>query len=199
MEERLAEVHSFWFGENSSEAVVVREKGKLWFAKDASVDRQIEDRFGDLVRLASNDLLDSRSLPPKLRLAHLLLLDQFTRNIYRNDPRSFAADHLARKLSGELLRQGVDELGTLERVFLYLPYEHSEDLDDQKKSVALFLKLLESSDASLLDSCKGFYAYAVRHHDIIVRFGRFPHRNAILGRETTPAEAEFLLQPGSSF
>jgi len=199
MKERLAQVHHYWFGDFESTADIIRQKGKLWFGKDEQVDRYIREQFSDLIELGSDRRIPSDGLSPQLRLSVILLLDQFTRNIYRNDPRSFASDPLALKLAQELMTQAGGLLRPIEKVFLYLPLEHSEELDDQKKSVALFRHLHETAELSVKETFASFYDYAVRHHDIIDRFGRFPHRNKILGRASTVEEIDFLSQPGSSF
>jgi uncharacterized protein (DUF924 family) len=199
MESRLQQVHQYWFGDYRSDQEVLLQKGKLWFGKDDQVDQYIREQFSELVALATRQQIETVDLPAHLQLAVILLLDQFSRNIYRNDPRSFASDPLARKLAKALIAQAAVGLRPLEKVFLYLPLEHSEDLDDQKKSIALFRQLQESVPAELKENFNGFYDYAVRHHDIIVRFGRFPHRNKILGRESTAEELDFLSRPGSSF
>ncbi len=199
MKKRLKEVHRYWFGGKNSDIEIIRQKGKLWFAKDPEVDQFIHRQFADLVELAATRQIVSTGLDPQLQLANILLLDQFTRNLYRDDPRSFASDPLARALTSDLLVAGGVELRPIEKVFLYLPLEHSENINDQRKSVTLFQQLYESVTDNLKESFAGFYAYAVRHHDIIARFGRFPHRNIILGRPSTAEECEFLAQPGSSF
>ncbi|WP_020675779.1 DUF924 family protein [Geopsychrobacter electrodiphilus] len=198
MKKRLQEVHSFWFGQSEDDLEVIRQKGKLWFAKDEQVDQFIRETFSDLMQLASREQISLKPLSPSLQLAVILLLDQFSRNVYRNDPRSFVSDPVARKLVQQLMPLA-EALRPVEKVFLYLPLEHSENLDDQRKSVALFLQLSESVDDRLKDAFVGFFDYAVRHHDIIVRFGRFPHRNKVLGRTSSAEELRFLLQPGSSF
>ena len=199
MENRLAQVHQYWFGEDDNESEILRQKGKLWFGKDDLVDQYIREQFSDLIELASTQQIKTDGLNPRLLLAVILLLDQFTRNIFRNDPRSFASDPLARALARDLIGQAGDLLRPIEKVFLYLPLEHSEELDDQKKSVALYRYLYESAAENLKETFAGFYDYAVRHHDIIARFGRFPHRNKILGRTSNAEEIRFLSQPGSSF
>ncbi len=124
----------------------------------------------------------------------MLLLDQFPRNLFRRDPRAHAGDAKARAVAERLLDTGRDrELPPIERKFLFLPFEHSEEIEDQNRSVALFRALAEETgDGSSV-------YWAERHHEIIARFGRFPHRNAVLGRKTTPAEAAFLKEPNSSF
>ncbi len=199
MDNRLAQIHRFWFGESDSDSETIRQNGQLWFGKDAQVDQEIYDRFADLIELASRQKIESDGLRPHLQLAVILLLDQFTRNIFRNDPRSFASDPLARLLAQELIGQSDEQLRPIERVFLYLPLEHSEELADQKRSVELFRDLHGSVPADVKESFAKFYDYALRHYEIIARFGRFPHRNTILGRTSTAEEIEFLSQPGSSF
>ena len=199
MKERLAQVHYFWFGDYLSEAGVLAEKSKLWFGKRDKVDNEIRDRFGDLVEMAASGAIDNREFGPTANLCLILLLDQFPRNIFRNDPRSFASDPLALDLAKQLVGRGGDGLRPLEKVFLYLPFEHAENLDDQKRSLALFRKLLDAVGPDLQSAFAGFYDYAVRHHDIIARFGRFPHRNRILQRASTEEENSFLRLPGSSF
>jgi uncharacterized protein (DUF924 family) len=199
IETRLAQVHRYWFDDSDSDLEVIARKGKIWFGKDELVDRYIRDRFSDLIESAAHRQIETAGLKPQLRLAVILLLDQFTRNIYRNDPRSFASDPLARTMARDLLACSAERLRPIEKVFLYLPLEHSEDLVDQEDSVALFYQLHDSAAENLREAFGGFLDYALRHRDIIARFGRFPHRNKILGRNSTAEEIEFLSQPGSSF
>lgn len=177
----IDQIHSFWFEESSE---------KQWFEKDPEFDRQIRERFGALVEAASNGELEAWLETPRGALSYILLLDQFTRNIHRGSGQAFAADAKARAAALKVLVNGYDqELSDREKTFLYLPFEHSENLEDQERCVALFEAI---GDDRLID-------YAVRHRDIIARFGRFPHRNDVLGRESTEAEQEFLKKPGSSF
>ena len=177
----IDQIHSFWFEECSE---------KQWFEKDQEFDRLIQKRFGPLVEAASMGKLEDWHETPRGALAYILLLDQFTRNIYRGSGQAFAADAKARAAAIKVLVEGYDlDFPDREKTFLYLPFEHSEELEDQERCVALFEAL---GDDKLTD-------YAVRHRDIIARFGRFPHRNDVLGRESTDAEQEFLKQPGSSF
>ena len=178
----------FWFG-----AAGTPEYGRfrpVWFRHDAAFDAELAGRFGRLYILAESGALD-----PLLRLeggalALVLLLDQLPRNLFRGLPRAFATDAAARRVARFITNFNHDRhrLPT-ERLFLYLPFEHSESIFDQMQSVALFHDL---GNAEWTD-------YAVRHRDIVARFGRFPHRNAALGRPSTPEEIEFLKQPGSSF
>lgn len=197
--EQAREILEFWFGDRRSDARVGTAQQKLWFDKNPDVDRAIRSRFGSLLEPARNRLLDWQTTP-RGRLAMILLLDQFSRNIFRGTPEAFAYDHVALELSLEGLAQGDDlDCGLFGRAFCYLPLEHAEDLVRQEQSVALFRNLLDEAPDHLKKTFDSFYDYAVRHRDIVARFGRFPHRNAILGRESTAEERDFLKQPGSSF
>ena len=160
------------------------------FAHDASFDQLIGHRFGGLLRSAREGLLDDWAVTPDGALALVVVLDQFSRNIHRGHPQAFAADGKAREIASAALARGFDRLLPPERrAFLYLPFEHSESLADQERSLALFTAM---RDGEQLD-------HAVRHHAIVERFGRFPHRNAILGRTSTPEEIAFLTLPESAF
>ena len=166
-----------------------------WFRKDAAFDATIRDRFGAAVEAALNTTLDAG--PDEALLARILLLDQFTRNIFRDTPRAFTGDAQALGLAETLVGAGRDKnLSPFQRWFAYLPFEHGESLLDQERAVALFAGLRREMKTAAFDSA---YDYAIRHREVIARFGRFPHRNAILGRASTPEEIEFLKQAGSSF
>jgi uncharacterized protein (DUF924 family) len=188
------EVLDFWFLPPSSDG-----HGKQraeWFRKDASFDAAIAERFGAALALAlEGGLRDWDSQGALGTLARILVLDQFTRNAGRGTPASFAGDALALEAARELLARGADRTMTpIERWFAYLPFEHAEDLAMQDLSVALFAEL-----AALDPGLAGALDYAHRHRAVIARFGRFPHRNAILGRASSADELEFLSQPGSGF
>ena len=160
-----------------------------WFRRNDALDIVIRKRFHSL-----HDMLMSGDLPDgageRETLAMIIVFDQFSRNMFRGTAKAFATDGLALQLSRAMVDGGIDTgLSKNERLFVYLPLEHSEDLADQQRSVTLFQAL---EDDELLK-------YAVAHHDVIARFGRFPHRNDILGRRSTPEEIEFLKQPGSAF
>lgn len=166
-----------------------------WFRKDAAFDAAIRERFGADVELALSSAATEGT--DEALLANLLLLDQFTRNIFRNTPRAFAGDAQALVIAVLLVSTGRDKnLSPWQRWFAYLPFEHSESLLDQERAVALFAALRREMRHEAFDSA---YDYAVRHREVIARFGRFPHRNIILGRASTAEEIEFLKQPGSSF
>ncbi|WP_211212110.1 DUF924 family protein [Kiloniella laminariae] len=178
----IEEVLEFWFAEGMDQR---------WFVKDPEFDALIRDKLLPLYEQAAAGELESWRRDGRGCLALCILLDQAPRNLFRNDPRSFATDGYALQVARDAVSRGWDEsLQEEEKVFLYLPFEHSEELEDQRTSLELFAGIGRAS---------GWYSYAVRHEEIIRRFGRFPHRNAVLGRETTPEEAAFLLEPGSSF
>lgn len=167
-----------------------------WFRKDDQFDRQIAAQFGHVVEEAlSGGLRRWDDEGTQGTLARIIVLDQFTRNMYRGTPQAFAGDGLALEAALALDNSGANQtLPPVQRIFAFLPFEHAESLSMQQRSLDLF-DMLRSS-ASGFEST---YDYARRHYDVIRRFGRFPHRNAILGRESTADEREFLKQPGSSF
>jgi uncharacterized protein (DUF924 family) len=197
----VTDVLDYWFGPEPDQLKLIKSRTKLWFGKDKQVDREIESRFLTAVEAASvNGLIDGEEPLPQRYLATILLLDQLTRNIYRGDPRAFASDALALRLALKVIDNNYDQkLRAIERVFIYLPLEHSEELVMQDRSVALFKELQASVAEELRPAFAGFVDYAIRHQEIIAEFGRFPHRNQILGRQSTAAEIAFLQQPNSSF
>lgn len=184
----------FWFPADQTRA------NQLWWGKQPELDAEIRERFGPTVHAARAGHLDAWAERARGRLALIITLDQFSRNIHRNDPEAFAGDVRARALTHEGLVRGHDrELRPIERVFFYLPLEHSEFLVDQESCVELMRRLADEVEPAQREMFAGFVDYAIKHRDIIARFGRFPHRNAVLGRVSTPEELEFLTQPGSSF
>jgi uncharacterized protein (DUF924 family) len=190
----------FWFGEDTDDSVVAKNKSALWWSKHPDVDAEMRQRFESFVhRAAAGELSDWQS-SPRGRLALILLTDQFPRNIYRDSPRAFAHDRQALAWCIDGIDQDVDlQLRPIERVFVYLPLEHAESLEHQDRSVKLFRRLLDEVGAGQKKNFEEYLDFAVRHRDIIARFGRFPHRNKILGREPTSDELAFLATPGSSF
>jgi uncharacterized protein (DUF924 family) len=170
----------FWFSELSA---------AQWWKKDAELDRKIAERFGSVHAAAARAELFHWRGTPEGRLAEVLVLDQFSRNIHRHRPQAFANDALALGLAQEAVARGMDDaLASSQRNFLYMPYMHSESAVIHKEAVRVFSKAGEQQ-----------YDFELRHKAIIDRFGRYPHRNVILGRQSTPEEIEFLKQPGSSF
>jgi len=193
-------LHTFWFGSDPDEATAIARQSPLWWGKSAETDSAIRERFGPLLNRAAAGELDHWRATPRGLLALTLITDQLPRNIHRGSPRAFDCDPLARAWCREAIERGADlSSRPMERVFFYLPLEHSEELADQLEAIRLFRDLADSVDVPLRPAFDGFLDYAIRHHAVIERFGRFPHRNAILGRASTAEELEFLQQPGSSF
>jgi len=182
------EVHDFWFGVPPGKARAE------WFRKDEAFDAEIRRRFGELHGRAARRELDGWRAAPESMVALIVVLDQFSRNLYRGDARSFAQDAYALECTREALARGDDRaLLPVQRQFIYLPLEHSESLADQDRCV----ELMGALDA--FPETHGLVEWAEKHRVIVRRFGRFPHRNAVLGRASTPEEIEFLKQPGSGF
>lgn len=194
------EVLDYWFGSLSSPSDYPSEKASIWFAGGDSVDKEIRLHFSDYVQKAANEELAEWANSPKGRLALIILLDQFTRNIYRNNKKAFAYDHLARKLVLEGIAKGDDrKLYPVERFFFYLPLEHAENRDLQVLSVAVYQKIAEETSGEMRKRASSYLHYAKQHMAIIDRFGRYPHRNIVLGRDSTTEEVEFLKGSNSSF
>ena len=186
------EILDFWFGAPGTPVYgTARDE---WFRKDAAFDATVADRFGARVGRALNGTLEAVSATPRGTLAQVLLLDQFTRNIYRDTPAAFAGDAFALAIADAAVAAGRDrDLIAVERWFLYMPFEHAESPTAQSRSVELFTRLRD--ETGLSDPLR----WAEMHARVIRRFGRYPHRNAILGRVSTPAEIAFLSEPGSRF
>ena len=198
--ESPASILQFWFGAEPAKAATDPACARLWWSKQPAVDEEIRMRFGALVEQAGRGELEAWAAEPEGRLALILLADQFTRNIHRGTPASFALDPQARRWCLEGLEEGAfDGLLPIQRVFACLPLEHSESLEHQDLSVAEMQELRDLVDATERATFQGYADYAERHREIIRRFGRFPHRNAILGRTSTAEEVAFLQTPGSSF
>lgn len=186
------EIYEFWFG--APDCAGHGDVRDIWFGGGPSVDREIQDRFrGNYDQAVAGDFEGWKS-EARSWISLIILLDQFPRNIFRGDRRSFAADPLALENARQLVASPLhDELITVEKVFAYLPFEHSENIADQEKCIALFRGI----DAH--DSKDEWIDFAVQHMEIIREFGRFPHRNAILCRENTPAEAAWLASSDKRF
>ncbi len=189
---RANEILDFWFG--SQQEADYGKPRKAWFAKEPEFDEEIRKRFLTDYEKAAGGYLDEWKDSPSSCLALILLLDQFPRNIFRETPQAFATDWEALSTAHQAIAQGYDkQLLNVQRWFVYLPFEHSENIEHQRQSVKLFQKLSSDKDsASAIES-------AMRHRSVIERFGRFPHRNIILGRPSTPEEKEFLKQSGARF
>ena len=191
----------WWFGApGMSAAEVAASRRTLWFGKQDHQDDQARALFGGLVEQALAEQLQDWQAEPDGWLATLLLLDQLPRMIYRDSPRAFAGDALARPLALHGLASGWDQqLPAIQRVFVYLVLEHAEDLTLQDQAVQLFHTLHEQAAPAERGLFAGYLDYAERHQQVIARFARFPHRNQILGRSSSAEESAFLLEPGSRF
>jgi len=193
-------VLAFWFGATGSATEVAGRQSKLWFGKSPANDRAVVDRFSATLTAATAGQLDHWGRTPRGQLALVIVLDQFPHHVHRDQPQAFSTDPQALALSLAALASGEDrQLAPVERVFLYLPLEHAESLDLQERSVSLYEQLAHEAAADELALFGGFLDYARKHRDVVARFCRFPHRNEILGRPSTPDEVEFLKQPGSRF
>ncbi len=189
---RAREVLDFWFGAPGTPGH--GEARAEWFRKDPAFDAAIRDRFGALHEEAARGGLGGWEAAPGPMLALVIVLDQFSRNLFRGDRRAFAQDARALACARAALARGDDRLRLpVERQFLYLPFEHSEDPADQD----LCVELMRSLEA--FAPTRGLTAWAEKHRDLIRRFGRFPHRNAALGRDSTPEELDYLARPGAGF
>jgi len=191
---------SFWFGAAMDNLTVAHQQSKLWWSKSDELDGQIRERFEPLLLAMAKGETDCFPGTARGRLAQIVLFDQFPRNMYRGTPAAFATDPIAQKLALSAQNDGDEvQLRLIERVFLYLPLVHAEDRTLQALAVERFEALSAEANEDESSLFQGYLEFAIRHRDIIKRFGRFPHRNAILGRQSTPEEIEFLKQPGSSF
>jgi len=186
-------VLDFWFGPLDDQGVPAAARMKRWFSSDAALDAEIRERFGDL--LARTGELEHWRDTARGTLALVILVDQFSRNIHRGDARAFERDAFACAIAMDAIDRGLDRaLLPIERVFLYMPMEHAEDPAAQDRSVQCFHALAEEVSDEQRERFRYFASFADSHRDVIVRFGRFPHRNAVLGRTSTDEEAEYLVQ-----
>src|SRR5690554_5744565 len=187
------EILDFWFGEFDENGLPDSEHRNRWFRSSRKFDQEIRRRFLSMVLFASEEGLDHWRKTPGGRLAEIILLDQFSRNIYRGGALAFEQDKQANKLCKEAMRKGSDvALLPVQRVFMYMPLQHSERLDDQVLAVECYEQLVATASGELQDFLRGSLHAAREHHEIIKRFGRFPHRNQALGRASTEAEKEYL-------
>jgi uncharacterized protein (DUF924 family) len=200
MADQPENVLAFWFGAPGNAAEVAGRQRTLWFGKSPANDQAVIDHFAATLTAATAGQLDHWAHTPRGRLALVIVLDQFPHHIHRDQPQAFTTDPQSLALSLAALAAGEDrQLAPIERVFLYLPLEHAESLDMQERSVSLYEQLAHEAAADERALFDRFLDYAHKHRDVVARFGRFPHRNAILGRASTPDELEFLKQPGSRF
>ena len=197
----IEQVLDFWFGACGSDGALDRAKQRMWFSDGHKHDAAIRKQFGKLHRRAARGELDAEwAATPRGTIALIIVLDQFSRHIHRGTPAAFAQDPAAQRLALDGVKQGTDRaLIPAQRAFVYLPFEHAEDVELQRLSTRSFRRLAAEVALGWRGEYASFADYAGHHCDIVERFGRFPHRNKILGRASTPEETEFLKQPGSSF
>ncbi len=198
---RHLEILSFWFGNIEENDNYLRDRGKLWFGGAPETDSLIRRKFEDDVANAAAGSLIHWEENPLQCLALILLLDQFALNIYRGTPRSFEVSSMALPVAQRAIEEKIDQrFHPVQRVFFYLPLEHSENLADQERALALFQSLKDSTQVPVLQKwIAGTEWWAEEHRKVIERFGRFPGRNAVLGRPSTPAENEYIAKGGSPF
>lgn len=197
---RAEAVLDFWFGPLDADGRASSERSARWWRKSEAFDAEIRDGFG---RLHSEVVAREHAAweeTPRGALALVVVLDQLSRNMFRGSPGMYATDEEACALADRAITRAFDqELHGSERTFLYMPFMHCESLEEQERCCALFAAMAEATDGAGAKDAAGSLDFARRHRDIVARFGRFPHRNAILGRESTAEELAFLQEPGSSF
>ncbi len=193
----IRDILDFWYGSLDENGVCTDAQQQLWFKYNAATDKEIRRRFGGQVEAALAGRLDHWLNLEGGLMTLVLLLDQFTRNIYRDTSRAFDGDARALALVQGATASGLDRrMPTIHRVFLYIPYEHAEDLAAQDQGISLFDQLLRDCPKAVCEQVRGFRQYSVAHRDVIASFGRFPHRNAILKRASTAQELEHLQSHG---
>ena len=193
-------VREYWFGTEPLSPEALDRRMDFWFGTDAGRDEEIRGRFGGLLERAAAGELSAWADGPRRRLSLIVLLDQFPRNMFRGTARAFEYDAQALALALTGMQSGADgALDFIERLFFYMPLEHAENRDAQDESVAAFRRLLAEVPPELHQAFASTLSHAEKHRSIIERFGRFPHRNALLGRASTPEELEWLKEGGTSF
>lgn len=195
--DRIQAILQFWFDELDALGMCSEAQNRLWFQSRPETDREIEQRFGTDIKQALAGELDHWADHGDGLVALVILLDQFTRNVYRGTAAAFSGDRRALALVEAAVARGADrESPRIHRVFLYIPYEHAEDSVVQEAGIRCFDQLLKDCHPDARERVSGFRDYSVAHRDVIARFGRFPHRNAIIGRNSTEEEISHLQQHG---
>jgi len=195
----LRDIHRFWFGELRSPADYPDAKTAIWYEQSDGADHYIRESYGKLIPEAAAITWDVASLSREESVALIVLLDQFPRNIFRNSGDAYTYDAKACELARALSATGFDRFFWIERVALLLPFEHSEDVVDQDYCVMLAAELAVAAPENLREFCRNTLDYATWHRNIIRKFGRFPHRNSVLGRQSTPEEDAFIAEHGRGF
>jgi uncharacterized protein (DUF924 family) len=194
------EILLFWFGNTADDGLTQPPLIDRWFRKSDAFDAEIRHRFLGCWQAIMAGEHEAWLAQPRSRLAYVIVLDQFSRNMFRGQPAAFSGDPRVLVAVHDAVARGLDQLlpGHL-RIFLYMPYMHSEQLEDQEQCIALFVRFRDQSQGVLREMLTYNIGFAEQHRDIIARFGRFPHRNQVLGRPSTSDELSFLQEPGSSF
>ena len=194
------EVIAFWFDEATTDPGIAEARGKFWYGSSSVIDQQIIERFQSVHEQAAAGSLSAWETHPAGALALVIVLDQFSRNMYRGTARAFAADKLAREIAARAIDKGMDKsLHLLYRIFLYHPLHHAENLQQQDLVVQLYRELKAEAPPEWQNLIEGFLKFAVEHREVVARFGRFPHRNRILGRSSTAEERQYLEAGASSY
>jgi uncharacterized protein (DUF924 family) len=197
---RIDAILAFWFKEQELSAPQIDHRMDIWFGEDAAFDHEIQESFAADVEKASAGKLDHWAHEPRGRLALIILLDQFRRNIHRGTAKAYEKDRTALKLCVEGAMEKKDRgLTPIQRAFFYMPLQHAESRKVQAKSVALFNKLAEAVSPTYQETFLTMAQFAELHRDIVEQFGRFPHRNSVLGRENTPEEEQYLAGDSPDF
>ena len=195
----LRDIHRYWFGDLRSPVDFPKDKSEIWFSRSDATDSHIRETFGRYIPEAARERWDLALLSREEQVALVVLLDQFPRNIFRDSPEAFAYDPKAREIAEALVKPGWGGFYWIERTFLFTPFEHSEDIAKQDYGVLLAADLAVSAPAPLTDYFRSVLDFATRHRDLIRKFGRFPHRNAVLGRPSRPEEEAFLREHGRGY
>jgi uncharacterized protein (DUF924 family) len=190
----LEEIHRYWFGDLSSpDEPIAEEQVKRWFQPTPEVDAHIRDAWGGCLDEARATDWDMAGLTRPQQMGLIILLDQFPRQVFRTSGEAFAYDKTALAIARQLCTDGGwRRFWVIERTFLFLPFEHSENIADQDRSLLLYAAAACEASGPAVEGCRAALDFATKHRDIIRKFGRFPHRNVMLGRESTPEEIEFL-------
>jgi uncharacterized protein (DUF924 family) len=196
----LDDIHRYWFGPLAAPTDRNPDKAEMWFTRSDATDAYIRDTYGRFIAEAAAAEWDLDALTRQEQIGLVVLLDQFPRNIFRTSGEAFAYDEKARAIAGALVDRGLDRFFLDEQTFVALPFEHSEDIADQDRSVLLFARMAVEAPAGPWQGIKrDGLDYATRHRDLIRRFGRFPHRNGLLGRQSTAEETAFLAEHGRGY
>ncbi|NCN41646.1 DUF924 domain-containing protein [bacterium] len=194
---KIDEVYKFWFRDIEISSNYATRQSALWFGHDPKVDEKIRSRFSMTMEKVARRDHEEWTTTEKGLISCIVLLDQFTRNAFRGSSKMYQNDRRALEIAKEAVREGRDRtMNLFERVFLYLPFEHSEKLEDQQLSLILFKGLVQDQDEFLKPIADGYLTYAQKHFDVIETFGRFPHRNKLLGRPSSEKELEYLKAGG---